>query len=71
MATDPVQQIRELEHDTPLATDLKATLARLAALPPSTEAPYLTVSLDWRPEGSAPGRFEPARAKAIRAAGAA
>jgi len=58
MATDPVQQIRELEHDTPLAMDLKATLARLAALPPSSEAPYLTVSLDWRPEGSAPGRFE-------------
>jgi hypothetical protein len=58
MATDPVQQIRELEHDTPLATNLNATLARLAALPPSTEAPYLTVSLDWRPEGSAPGRFE-------------
>jgi hypothetical protein len=58
MATDPVQQIRELEHDTPLATDLNATLARLAALPPSTEAPYLTVSLDWRPEGSAPVRFE-------------
>ena len=43
MATDPVQQIRELEHDTPLAMDLKATLARLAALPPSSEAPYLTV----------------------------
>src|SRR5215212_9886856 len=58
MATDPVQQIRELEHDTPLAMDLKATLTRLAALPPSPEAPYLTVSLDWRPEGSAPGRFE-------------
>jgi len=38
--------------------DLGATLARLAALPPSPEAPYLTVSLDWRPEGSAPGRFE-------------
>ena len=58
MATDPVQQIRELEHDTPLAIDLAATLTRLAALPPSPEAPYLTVSLDWRPEGSAPGRFE-------------
>jgi hypothetical protein len=58
MATDPVQQIRELEHVTPLAVDLKATLARLAALSPSTEAPYLTASLDWRPEGSAPGRFE-------------
>ena len=43
MATDPVQQIRELEHDTPLAIDLAATLTRLAALPPSPEAPYLTV----------------------------
>ena len=63
MATDPVQQIRELEHDTPLAMDLTATLARLAALPPSTEAPYLTVSLDWRPEGSAPGRFQPPEPK--------
>src|SRR5918995_100443 len=63
MATDPVQQIRELEHDTPLAIDLSATLARLAALPPSTEAPYLTVSLDWRPEGSAPGRFPPPEPK--------
>ena len=63
MATDPVQQIRELEHDTPLAMDLSATLARLAALSPSTEAPYLTVGLDWRPEGSAPGRFPPPEPK--------
>jgi hypothetical protein len=63
MATDPVQQIRELEHDTPLAVDLAATLARLAALPPATEAPYLTVSLDWRQEGSAPGRFQPQEPK--------
>ena len=31
MATDPVQQIQEMEHDTPLAMDLTATLARLAA----------------------------------------
>jgi len=29
-------------------------LTRLAAAPPSPEAPYLTVSLDWRPEGSQP-----------------
>jgi hypothetical protein len=63
VATDPVQQIRELEHDTPLAMDLTAALARLAALPPSTEVPYLTVSLDWRPEGSAPGRLPPAEPK--------
>ena len=66
MATDPVQLIQELEHDTPLAQDLGAMLSRLAALPPSPEAPYLTVSLDWRPEGSAPGRFaapEPKRSE--------
>jgi hypothetical protein len=63
MATDPVQQIRELEHDIPLAMDLTARLAHLAALPPSTAVPYLTVSLDWRPEGSAPGRFQPAEPK--------
>src|SRR5215207_8278918 len=37
VATDPVQQIQEMEHETPLAMDLKATLSRLAALPPSTE----------------------------------
>ena len=71
VATDPVQQIQEMEHDTPLAMDLTATLARLAALPPSTEAPYLTVSLDWRPEGSSARSFPGARAKAIRAACAA
>ncbi|MBW3632753.1 MAG: hypothetical protein KY456_06975 [Chloroflexi bacterium] len=63
MATDPVQQIQELEHDTPLAQDLGATASRLAALPPSPEAPYLTVSLDWRQEGSAPGRFAPPEPK--------
>jgi hypothetical protein len=63
VATDPVQQIREFEHDTPLAIDLSAKLAQLAALPPSTEAPYLTVSLDWRQEGSAPGRFQPQEPK--------
>ncbi len=59
MATDPVQLIQELEHETPLAQDLTATLSRLAALPPSPEARVLTVSRDWRPEGSAPGRFAP------------
>ena len=58
MAIDPVQQIREVEHDSPLAQDLTATLTRLAALAPSPEAPYLSVSLDWRQEGSAPGRFQ-------------
>jgi hypothetical protein len=63
MATDPVERIRTLEHDTPLALDLTATLEGLANVPPSTEAPYLTVSLDWRPEGSEPGRVPPPEPK--------
>ncbi|MGH2615986.1 MAG: Vms1/Ankzf1 family peptidyl-tRNA hydrolase, partial [Thermomicrobiales bacterium] len=66
MVTDPVERIRAFEHDTPLALALTATLARLSAVPPSTEASYLTVSLDWRPEGSEPGRIpapEPKRSE--------
>jgi peptide subunit release factor 1 (eRF1) len=59
MVTDPVERIRTFAHETPLALDLDWTLRRLAALPPSTEAPYLTVCLDWRPEGTAPGRVPP------------
>jgi hypothetical protein len=63
VATDPVQQIRALEHETPLALDPGEALARLAALPPAAEAPYLTVNLDWRPDGSAPGRLPPPETK--------
>ncbi len=63
MATDPVERIQTLEHDTPLALDLQATLARLSALPPSPEAPYLTVCLDWRPDGTEPGRVPPPEQK--------
>ncbi|HET7094365.1 MAG TPA: hypothetical protein VFI22_12825, partial [Thermomicrobiales bacterium] len=59
MATDPVKHIRDFEHESPLALDLPATLARLAGLPPSTEAPYLTVCFDAREEGSDPGRTPP------------
>lgn len=55
MAVQPVDRIREEEHETPVALNLPETLSRLAALPPSVEAPYLTVSLDWRPQGDAPG----------------
>ncbi|MDQ3549724.1 MAG: hypothetical protein M3439_13000, partial [Chloroflexota bacterium] len=54
MATDPVRQIHEDETDSSYDLDLQGTLERLAAAPPSTDAPYLTVSLDWRPEGSQP-----------------
>jgi peptide subunit release factor 1 (eRF1) len=58
MVTDPVERIREFTHETPLALDLPATLARLVALPPAAAAPYLTLCLDWRPEGTEPGRIE-------------
>ncbi len=54
MATDPVRQIHEDETDSPYDLNLRKALVRLAAAPPSTDAPYLTVSLDWRPEGSQP-----------------
>lgn len=56
MATDPVQRVRQQEHDTPLALSLKRVIGPLGDLPPSTDAPYLTVSLDWRPEGTNPAR---------------
>jgi peptide subunit release factor 1 (eRF1) len=63
MATDPVERIRAFEHETPLSIDLNGTLKRLAAAPPSTVAPYLTVCLDWRPEGTEPGRTPPPELK--------
>lgn len=54
MVTDPVRTIHEDEVDAPYDFDLREALTRLAAAPPSTDAPYVTVSLDWRPEGSQP-----------------
>ena len=56
MATDPIRRVREESHETALDLDVRATLSRLAALPPSTDAPYLTVALDWQPDGGDPGR---------------
>jgi hypothetical protein len=58
-AIDPVERIRTMEHESPLALDLPAQIAALAALPPSLEAPYVTVCLDWRPLGDEPGRIPP------------
>src|SRR5215211_8688322 len=56
MATDPVEQIERHRFPNAFEADLNATLKRLASLPPSTTAPYLTVCLDWRPEGTNPSR---------------
>lgn len=63
MAIDPVERVRAFEHQTALVLDLPQTLRRLAALPPSPEAPYLTVCLDWRPIGTRPGRIPPPEPK--------
>lgn len=59
MATDPVRRIRAFEHEEAIVPDLPAMVARLAALSPSPNAPYLTVSFDWTIEGSEPGRIPP------------
>jgi hypothetical protein len=62
----PIRRLRFTEDETDLVLDLRAPLAQLAALPPALmTAPeeasqYLTVSLDWRPQGSDPG-LRPAR----------
>lgn len=60
MATDPTQRVREQVVDSPLDLDLQRALRRLAALEPSPAIPYLTIALDWRPDGQDPGR-RPAR----------
>lgn len=59
-ASDPVKQISSYEHESDYVLDLPSALTRLAALPPSTTAPYLTVTLDWQPDGTQPNR-RPAR----------
>ena len=52
MATDPVRSIqrREIGHAYDLSLD--GAIARLAALAPATETPYLTVAIDWTPDGN-------------------
>lgn len=56
MATDPTQRIRRFDHETEFTEEVETHLSRLAALPPSTDVPYVTVILDWRMEGTNPGR---------------
>ncbi|MEZ4504468.1 MAG: hypothetical protein R2848_01110 [Thermomicrobiales bacterium] len=48
---NPVKSVREESHDAAVDTDLSAALLTFAQLPPSTETPYATVTLDWYPEG--------------------
>ena len=54
--TDSTRAAPTVEREGPLARRLPETLRRLAELPPSADAPYLTVALNWRPQGERPGR---------------
>lgn len=56
MATDPTRSIQRHTIDSGLTGDLRAIGDRLAAIEPSTDIPIVTVSLDWRIEGTNPGR---------------
>lgn len=53
-AIEPVEQIQHQSLTSPFTKDLTAFLRRLAALPPATDTPYLTLMLDWRPDGTRP-----------------
>ncbi len=52
MATDPVRSIqrREIGHAYDLSLD--GAIVKLAALEPATDTPYLTVAIDWTPDGN-------------------
>lgn len=54
MAIDPVELIERQETDSPFVQDLGEELRRLANLPASTDAPYLTMTIDWQPDGMQP-----------------
>ncbi len=63
MATDPTKQITRRRFLSPFTMGEENLLERLAHLDPSTDVPYLTVTVDWRPEGTSPGRAEPEEVK--------
>lgn len=56
MAIDPVQQVNIEEYDAGFSTNLGAALREIARYEPSADIPYLSVYLDWRPEGERPYR---------------
>ncbi len=54
MATDPLEKIHSEERQTPFTTNLRERIEHLARLDPSVQHPYLSVYVDWRPEGENP-----------------
>lgn len=63
MATDPTKRIHRRKLATPFTMGAENFLDRLGHLDPSPDVPYLTVTVDWRPEGTSPGRAEPEEVK--------
>lgn len=63
MATDPTRSIRRRRLASPFQLGGADLLERVSGLPPATDVPYLTVSVDWRVEGTSPGRAEPVEVK--------
>lgn len=55
MATDPVERIQSEVRETPFSANLRQRLRALSQLQPSLTSPFLSVYVDWRPEGESPG----------------
>jgi hypothetical protein len=56
MSATDLSRTTATRHDTNLAENLPGIIERLANMPPSVEAPYLTAYIDWQPDGYSPGR---------------
>jgi len=54
MAIDPVELIERHQTETPFVDNLSDELRRLANLPASPDVPYLTMTIDWQPDGMQP-----------------
>ena len=59
MVSEHLEQLTDHRPEHSEATTLADDLRALAARPPDPERPYLTVTLDWRPDGTQPN-FRPA-----------
>lgn len=55
MATDPVERIRTEERQSPFSANLRKRAVGFAQLAHAPGHPYLSVYIDWRPEGESPG----------------
>ncbi|MDQ4044898.1 MAG: hypothetical protein M3173_05555, partial [Chloroflexota bacterium] len=56
MGIDPTRSVQEQDYDNALVVQARRIAERLAEFEPSPAIPYVTVTLDWRVEGTNPGR---------------